>query len=309
MAPTGSAYRTDWVWSKLSNVHTANHRDWFTTFTELKSHICDFYSGGEPVAEVHGIGDVQLNVKVREGRTGSKSRRTIVLEDVLYTPSLPCNILGSPILRQYRVETTNPDSQRHELFDKTTGEPAGILDDVKLLRLRLIGLNATESSLQPSQFYRLNAIWSNLERTKWLLQPNDDSQGLHSLSKLEKTWLKEHYGSEWKFLTAFGLNLTKDEDRITGRHLLKQFILMERGPGEEKTCGGSDPNNSNFLAELKEGPASHVADHYFSAKELLWVEKSYRNTGTFMRMMGLRPWDDEHCKMAVQIARRAQKQR
>ncbi|PPJ52298.1 hypothetical protein CBER1_09258 [Cercospora berteroae] len=308
MAPTGPAYRTDWVWLNNSNVHIANHRDWFTTFTKIKSHIGSIYFGDRSIAEVHGIGDVELDVKVRDGRTGPRSHRKIILKDVLYTPSGTCNIVGNPILQDYNLSNDNP-AYRYMLYDKETGAPAGIFDDAHLSRLRLVGLNATESSLRPDGIYMINAVWSDEERAKWLSRPKGDAQSqnhsLSSLSDQEKAWLKKHYGNEWKFLASYGLKLTDDEERAEGRAILRGLmedeLAMEVDPEEDDNESGSEEND--FLADLEADPASHVADYQFPEKELDWVEKNYRHTGNFMRMMGLKPWDEEDCKEAVQIAR------
>ena len=98
MAPQGPAYHVDWVFSNTSNVHVANHRDWFTTFTEFKSET-------ERGAAVLGIGTVELDVKTDLNRTGSKTHRKVTLHELLFVPSTICNILGAPIFEYYEVIT------------------------------------------------------------------------------------------------------------------------------------------------------------------------------------------------------------
>jgi hypothetical protein len=100
MAPTGNAYYVDWIFSNNSNVHVANHRAWFISFTEFKSEV---FTGGvslnqnDKIIKVIGIGDVELNVKTSATRKGNASRRKLILRDVLFAPLSLTNIFGNPI--------------------------------------------------------------------------------------------------------------------------------------------------------------------------------------------------------------------
>jgi hypothetical protein len=81
------------------------------------------------------------------------------------------------------------------------------------------------------------------------------------------------------------------EDREEGRSIARAFMAEE--PEEE------EKEENQFLKDLEEDPASHLADRHFSAKQLDWVEKHYRHSGNFMLSHGLKPFDDEDCKEAV----------
>ena len=68
MAPTGTAYNVDWVFSNSSDVHLANHRDWFVTFTPFETKVCNGFGAitlANAKTKVMGIGDVELPVKVK----------------------------------------------------------------------------------------------------------------------------------------------------------------------------------------------------------------------------------------------------
>lgn len=223
MAPSGPAYHTDWVWSGNSNVHVANHRDWFSTFTDFRSSMGTIYFSGHET-EVLGVGDVELNVQTASGRPNR-----VVLREVLYAPTGRCNILGQPILADYGLTTGGKGSG---LTDQRTGASAGLIDPVNLVdRLRLVGMSATESCLARNELFIINVCWSDKERARYRearAQTQIDAQApttLPPLTEEQRRWLKEHYDSEWNFLQTYGLKLTKEDQRAEGRAILK--ALME----------------------------------------------------------------------------------
>lgn len=64
MAPEGAPYYVDWVFSNNSNVHVANHRDWFTSYTPFKTQVANGI-------EALGIGTVETQYsKVEDGSQG-----------------------------------------------------------------------------------------------------------------------------------------------------------------------------------------------------------------------------------------------
>jgi hypothetical protein len=69
-------------------------RGWFTTFTPFQSTLAGHIAFGGPGSAVEGIGNVSLKLYTDE-RDLSKYK-SIVLKDVLYVPSLVCNIIGQP---------------------------------------------------------------------------------------------------------------------------------------------------------------------------------------------------------------------
>lgn len=66
MPPQGAAYNVDWILSNTSNVHVANDRAWFTTYTPYRTKISGMPGGG-PSIDVHGIGTVVLGTWEQQG--------------------------------------------------------------------------------------------------------------------------------------------------------------------------------------------------------------------------------------------------
>ncbi|KAM3425667.1 hypothetical protein BST61_g7610 [Cercospora zeina] len=189
MAPTGPEYRTDWVWSPNSNMHVANNRKWFTKLQKIGSHITSLYCSDQR-SDVHGIGDVEFDVKVNENLTRYKSRGKLVLKNVLYVPHSICNVIGGPIDKRYDIKRDDAGRKISRLYRKRTGDAAGIIDHVRLPRLRLVGMNAKETSLNAEGGYLINVWWPDEERAKWLV-PKTTS--LPDLTPLEKAWIKAHF--------------------------------------------------------------------------------------------------------------------
>lgn len=143
MAPTGQAYDVDWVYSNNSNVHVAQNIEWFDSFTDFRSSDGSLYFEGDGSA-VEGIDQVTLPVMTHRHRKGAAHEGTLVLKDVLYAPGIPCNILDGPISDEYNVTYGHGmDSIR----DCRTGADVAIMDDNKLLRLRLVGQSGDQTSL------------------------------------------------------------------------------------------------------------------------------------------------------------------
>ncbi|KAK5715151.1 hypothetical protein LTR15_010568 [Elasticomyces elasticus] len=171
MAPKGKDYDTDWIWSSTSNVHVANHRDWFTTFTPLSSTITD-RSGTSHAIE--GIGDVTLDVRRMVGAAAKAAKNkamvnsTIVLRDVLYVPTFACNVLGEPVRQDYDV-SIGVDKL---LTDKSTGRGVGLLErnEAGLTKMILKGQAKGSSSISKDESGEISATWSDGERKKWVEQ-------------------------------------------------------------------------------------------------------------------------------------------
>lgn len=170
MAPKGKDYDADWIWSSTSNVHVANHRDWFTTFTPLTSSI----TCGAETHAVEGIGAVTLEVRRMVGAAAKAAKNkamvnsTIVLRHVLYVPTLMCNILGEPVKEEYSV-SIGVDKL---LMDKDTGRGVGLLErnEAGLTKVILKGQAKGQSSFKKDDVHDFSAIWPEEERRKWAEQ-------------------------------------------------------------------------------------------------------------------------------------------
>jgi hypothetical protein len=165
MAPTGAAYHIDWIFSNNSNVHVANHRDWFTTFTDFPTEL-GHYAFAQQRLQVVGIGDVELQVKTHPTRGGKGTRKPLVLRDVLYAPTALTNILGNPLFREHTVTTHGVEGGM--LKRKDNGANADLLDHCVLFKLRLSGQRKGQSSLDPNGVYSIGASRTNAEHARWL---------------------------------------------------------------------------------------------------------------------------------------------
>ena len=318
--PGHPAYNIDWIFSNNSDVHVANHRDWFTTYTPFNT---SFNPGTTDThCKVEGVGDVELTVKTHPTKSGTHYQRTLVLRDVLYAPTATCNILGGPIMDTYNVSF----GKLGKLLDRENGSCWGLLDTKKLYRLRLRGQRSTQTSLDVNKSYFIRANWPDRERALWNASKNQQAHflaknssqtsetqaqesrlpgNLHStghdggepaLTQAEKAWLKKHWGNEFKFLRAYGLKIYNDEDRDEGRTILRAMMKEDSEDDED----GSSSENS-FLRDLEDDPYSRLADHVFSERQLDWIKEHYGNSHNFLVSHGLKFYDEDDCEMGKAI--------
>ncbi|TAQ88588.1 hypothetical protein B7494_g3097 [Chlorociboria aeruginascens] len=327
MAPSGEAYNVDWIISNSSNVHVANDRDWFTSFTPFETYCGSMYSNSR--LRVTGIGTVQLNAKLYKQKRGRQTNsRIITLHNVLYAPSSVCNIFGGLSSSDYELQLDF--SQNFGMVIDEDGNRAGLIEWGRLPRLRLHG-QCGWSSLDPSKYYVINAHWPDTECARW----NSYQSGQQNVSMVpyteeapysteEKTWLKKNWDGEYKFLRSHGLSIYKEEDRIHGRAIVRSWMAQDDAepkgngsPVQNASMGGRDHNDEDkdededhseddterFLQELEDDPMSHLADYNFSAPELKWIQKHYQYSSRFMLTYGLKPYDQEDCDEAQAIVR------
>ncbi|CAJ2504627.1 Uu.00g120210.m01.CDS01 [Anthostomella pinea] len=163
MAPKGKPYDTDWIWSSYSNVHIANHRDWFTPFTPFSSTITSTSDHGNETHIVEGRGDVSLEVRRMVGPAAKAAKNkamvnsTIVLKDVLFVPTFGCNVLGEPVRREYDVSI----GVGKLLMDKSTGRGVGLLErnEAGLTKVILKGQAKGQSSFEGGEGGDICVTW------------------------------------------------------------------------------------------------------------------------------------------------------
>ncbi|KAL8948012.1 MAG: hypothetical protein Q9222_005763 [Ikaeria aurantiellina] len=309
MPPSKPAYDIDWIFSNVSNVHVANHRDWFTSFTPFTTTFnggLDFTGGGSGV-HVAGIGVVELPTKTHPTRSGAAYQASIVLQDVLYAPDALCNIIGLPIMAEHDC-FLNYGTGTGKVISDTNGACVGLLDLHKLARLRLRGQSAKQTSLDLGAMYIIRASWADSERARWAdfqsstIQKESVSHGgamgaSRPLTAEEKQWMKTKYGNEFHFLRAFGLSIYEEEDREEGRRILRAHMACESDEDDD------DESQCSFERELEQDPTSHFADHYFSKEELGWIKAGYGHSGNFLRSYGLKFYNDEDCREGKAIVK------
>ena len=320
MAPEGDAYHVDWIISNNSDVHVAQHLQWFTSLTIFSTGFCTGFQSDNENAQVKviGIGDVALPVKTRRGKSGGASQGILMLHDVLYAPNSMCNILGGPIADEFNVILDFGNKNNSMLRDRNTDTCIAIIDHPKLLRLRLKGQSPHQSSLSKDSVYFIRANWPSSERKRWkahkekLAQPCVSSPELPTLrindegyTSDERQWLKKHWGGEFQFLRIYGLSIYDEEQRAAGRKLMRSFMQDETdSDGADEADESDEPEfESDFMRDLEQDPTSHFADHHFSEKELGWIEKHYNYSSNFLRSYGLKFHEDEDCQEGKAILR------
>jgi hypothetical protein len=209
---------------------------------------------------VKGVGTVLLPTKRSPSSSGPGAHCILRLERVLHAPSVVCNILGFPIT-DYGVTIKFTPSSSGTITD-ATGRPIAFFDPldrsgVKLCTVRLsdppVGPKVGPSLLDPSGHYCVSTTWPDSEQRHFeamqasakrprpdavtqprrALRPDEeppqsragDSTGVTPLSATERQWLKKHYGSEFHFLSAYGLSIFSDDDRQDGREILRKMIM------------------------------------------------------------------------------------
>ena len=308
MPPSKPAYDVDWIFSNNSDVHVANHRDWFATYTPFATH---FDSGMGGVVQVEGIGDVELPTKTHPTYSGAAYPGTITLRDVLYSPKSLCNIIGGLIMDDYDYEIRFGDVPG-KITATSNGARVGLLDAVKLIRLRLRGQNAKQTSLDRNSHYFIRANWPDSERRKLesfrskrssqadVSVANTDDEG-PPLTQDEKKWLKDHYGGEFHFLRQHGLSIYKEEDRDEGRSILRALMQDDDSDDADELEDSDAGSINSFLRDLEQDSTSHFADHLFSEPELDWIKVHYRHSGNFLYTHGLKFYDDDDCRQGKAI--------
>ncbi|KAL8957924.1 MAG: hypothetical protein Q9193_004918 [Seirophora villosa] len=310
MPPSKPHYDVDWIFSNCSDVHVANHRDWFTNYTPFSTNFSGGLSGTmtDNLCQVCGIGDVELPTKTHPTRSGTAYQATITLRNVLHAPSARCNIIGSPLVDEFDCSLKYGPPAGGKITKQSTGATVGLLDiTTKLTRLRLRGQNASQTSLDPKAVYVIRANWHPSERAKWesfragrreavpasSATPTSESS---PLTPEEKRWLSVNYGGEFHFLRIYGLSIYKEEDRGEGRRILRA-MRQESSSGEEDTDEDDEDSDSlsSFQRELEQDPSSHVADYHFSKEQLDVIKRCFGHSGNFLRSYCLKPYDDEDC--------------
>ncbi|EGP91805.1 uncharacterized protein MYCGRDRAFT_107790 [Zymoseptoria tritici IPO323] len=274
MAPRGSAYNTDWILSNSSNIHVANHRDWFTEFHKLESHIAVF-PHAPATTEVCGIGTVVLETRTR------RKCKTITLENVLYVPSYMCNIFAFREENAYQVGLLEKKS-----ITTRAGQVVGLVIDGPLQKLLLKRQRKTQTSLDSDGTYYIHASWPSrdtyVEPQEYRPAPaparvKARKISVPPLTTAQRRFVREHFGSEFKFLIMYGLKIHICKQRAEGRAILKAIMAADDGDSGE----GSNNNNDS----------EHVLLRPLTTAEKEFLKRHYRGEFRFLRIHGLRIHD------------------
>jgi len=175
--------------------------------------------------------------------------------------------------------------------------------------------------------YSLSFIWSGEERARWERVKDADVVGSGRVSRVslytdaEKKWLKENWGGEFKFLRAHGLKIHDEEDRAEGRIIVRAMMHEPQKSNkshvsinvdEDEDDYDSEDEDDEFVISYTDGQGvkpiiphadGHMADYQFSEDELIWIEKNYGNSASFLATYGLKFYDDDDCKEGRQLLR------
>lgn len=252
--PKGEPYYVDWVWVNTTNVHIANHRDWFSTFTPYEGTLQTGF--GTSIA-FHGFGTVHLPVDLSNP---TKKAPPLTLHRVLYAPDSIINIYASPCEPYHIIKHIGTDSTLVTPKERTV---VAILDNPHVYKIRLVGHKVNQSIITRDHLL-VNCRMSlqEMQRFQRFLDgrchPNDDTddmsppplgpvtnsgeepssstQNLVRLqdhyeagevppySEAEFEWIKREHGSEYQFLKSLGLYMCKDKDRVDGRVLARAIM-------------------------------------------------------------------------------------
>ncbi|KAI5781104.1 hypothetical protein DFH27DRAFT_488371 [Peziza echinospora] len=229
----------DWVFSNNSNVHVANDRRWFSSYTPFPSSAGSIYSQEENLL-VARVGTVVLPVRKSPNKTGPNAHGQFALHEVLYCPNALCNIVGNPVLMHgYSVELGGSGSTKSKGWIK---DPQGntvvyFKPKMTLFEIKLsgppIGPVVGPSVFKDSGSYLINVSWSETEKKCWEIYKETHGQTMPDAAQTapytegEKTWLKTHFRDEYHFLQMYGLSIYKEEDREEGRAMLRAFVADE----------------------------------------------------------------------------------
>ncbi|RBR11205.1 uncharacterized protein FIESC28_09089 [Fusarium coffeatum] len=288
-----------WIWSNNSNVHAAKDRTWFgADYTPFDSMVGSM--AGETRTPVVGIGTVELPVKRSPSATGPRSHGILRLRNVLHISTLICNIIGSPILDEYTVHTGFDDKDtKGTIKDKHSRSAAYFDPRIKPFQVRLsgppIGPRVGPAPFEVSKLYVINVLWADSEREKWedhrASEALQQAEEVGPLTTEEKQFLKDHWGNEFKFLMSHGLNINKDDDREEGRVVLR--AIMAGSDSDDSDSGLDDPNEYR--------PEVQLAESYFDADQVKFINKHYGDPLTFMITFGLKFYKADDCQEARSI--------
>ncbi|TKW51478.1 hypothetical protein CTA1_6179 [Colletotrichum tanaceti] len=140
------------------------------------------------------------------------------------------------------------------IVDKQGKSVAYFSPEAMLFEVRLSGPpdgpQVGPTPFDPLVAYWINVRWADSEKAKWeafrAASARDAEPGdVTPLLDEEKQWLKEHWGSEFKFLQGHGLTIHKNEDRAEGRAILRGYLSR---PAVTSSDGDDDDVSRDYLA-------------------------------------------------------------
>lgn len=296
--PFQGPYNTDWIYATASNVHVANHRDWFSKYTPFPSRTEVPNGAG---MEVLGIGDVQLEVNMKHDVKRGGAFHSLVLRDVLYVPDAVTNVVAALDLDDF---TQCSFGGNGSITNPATGVTL-LLDKPRLYKLWLVGQPLGQTSLDPSKEYWINVSWSIEERARWETHKLLGGRGF--ATAMGDGHKRTHNAVQ---STATGAS-QKGKDG-TGAKSKKRNKKRRKGQNAANLQAQDDPHvlqeqNSRPAPQDSQGAnASDAANGRpprYSPEEKAWLKKNYGNEFKFLRAHGLKIYKESDRQLGEDIMR------
>ena len=255
---------------------------------------------------VQGIGEIELPVKTHLTRNGSNSQGTLTLVDVLYVPSVECNILGNPLLATCDIDLKPGTISK--IIDSRTGKTVGLLDESKVWRLRLRGQSPAQSSLDEKENAKIQVNWPEEQRDKWHKakrglvlssgtpaseSQTSSSQRASSASTVAVKGLKGARGSgDTASMTA---DATASEPKIQAEK--KQEAQSHQSPAQPAETAPKINSRSTHNDVHRATTSQHTPVGPLTPKGKAWLKDEQLNERSFLLTYGLAIHkDDERAK-------------
>ncbi|KAJ3480327.1 hypothetical protein NLG97_g8094 [Lecanicillium saksenae] len=229
----------------------ALHQSWFCDdYKPISSFVPTIYD-----SEVHaiGIGTVHLSLKVTPDKSNHE-HTTLTLRNVLHTPSITCNIIGTPILVDYQIIFSFNAKSKATITRKDGSAVGYFVPGSKRFELRLSG-PPVGPKVGPSPFASDSGIisdpsskkrkrnsfdsdadaaehWPELVAAKSVVNPTpifpteaeEPPTYVMPLTDAEKRFLERYWGDEKSFLSDQVLRVSNEWDREKAHSVLRDFM-------------------------------------------------------------------------------------
>ncbi|KAH9885335.1 hypothetical protein F4778DRAFT_761142 [Xylariomycetidae sp. FL2044] len=281
-----SPIRSRWVFANAANVHACKDAGCFQDYMPFPSFAISSVRSAQPSMLVLGIGVVELPVKKSPHSSGSGGHTTLRLTNVLHIPSLDCNIIGGPVLKQYIVTLScGATSQGGDA--ESRGRHLAFFDPLHDTHVCTLGSSPEGHSVESHAVFGADLdtilpLWPNPERVRW--EQNMPKHGQQD----EVTKKDEHDTRESEHDSVSESKSYHSDWSLT-------FTLGQVCDAIDQYCHEPD---SRTLDELLP-----TADDQFDSEELDYIERNWDSAEDFMAMYGLRVYNDEDCEMARELVR------
>lgn len=298
--PFQGPYNIDWIYSSNSTAHVANHRDWFLNSTPFASKIYSPFGSG---IEVLGIGDVQLEVNMKQHMDVGGAFHSLVLRDVLYAPEATTNVVAGRDLGEFSTCSLGYDG---EIYNPKTGATL-LLDGTRLYKLWLVGQPWGQTSLRSDRAYLITVHWPDTERARW-----------ESYKRVEgetAVVTDEHAHKRTHSAITNGTAPVSHSGASNGGGNARGRKKRNKGKGHPQILATDDSQPRNTAAQTVQaeptfqargGPqASSPARRRprYSSADKAWLKANYGNEFKFLRAYGLKIFKEDDRQEGERIVR------